>query len=244
LIVVDQDPTLLLITQSDHAHFSGGLLALWRSHSLPENPRRDDILFAAREHDNGWREADAAARVEPETGRPCHFMMVPEELRQEIWKRGASRFLRRHPYAALLIIRHALEIHRDRRGEDGWGEFFGGMEELQVELTEELAVDEELIAADYRFVDLADTVSLTACNRWPDPFEHRRLDIGGHFEGDTVVLEPFPLAGATTFRVPCRRIPNRPYRGDADLVGEMAAARWDELRVRVAPAPTPRDSGG
>jgi len=25
----------------------------------------------------------------------------------------------------------------------------------------------------------------------------------------------------------------RPYRGDADLGGELAAARWEELRVRL-----------
>jgi len=50
-------------------------------------------------------------------------------------------------------------------------------------------------------------------------------------------LSPFPLAGATTLQVPCRRIPNRPYRGDADLGGELATARWGELAVRVVPGP-------
>ncbi len=48
-----------------------------------------------------------------------------------------------------------------------------------------------------------------------------------------IALDPFPLAGATTFRVPCRRIPVRAYRGDADLGGELATARWEEMTVRV-----------
>jgi hypothetical protein len=48
-----------------------------------------------------------------------------------------------------------------------------------------------------------------------------------------VALDPFPLAGATTFRVPCRRIPRRVYRGDADLGGELVSARWEELSLKV-----------
>ena len=55
---------------------------------------------------------------------------------------------------------------------------------------------------------------------------------------ETVRLEPFPLAGATTFRVPCRYLPLRSdggYRGDADFGGELIRARWGEMTVRIAP---------
>jgi hypothetical protein len=60
------------------------------------------------------------------------------------------------------------------------------------------------------------------------------VPLRGRIEDGTVRLAPLPLAGATTFRVPCRRIPLRQYRGDADLGGELAAARWEDLRVRLA----------
>ena len=70
MIVVPEGATLLLVTQPDHAHLSGELLSLWRAGGLPENPRRADLLFAAREHDNGWREADAAPRWDAARGRP------------------------------------------------------------------------------------------------------------------------------------------------------------------------------
>ncbi|HEX3131324.1 MAG TPA: hypothetical protein VH394_28565, partial [Thermoanaerobaculia bacterium] len=56
-------------------------------------------------------------------------------------------------------------------------------------------------------------------------------------EDGTLHLDPLPLAGSTAFRIPCRRIPRRAYRGDADLGGELAGARWEELPVRVAPSP-------
>src|SRR3954471_10118548 len=118
MIVHPEAETLLLFTQPDHAHFSGELLTLWRSDGLPDHPRRAEILFAGREHDNGWREADAAPRWNAEApggGLPHDFISMPRPERIEIWERGTARFAGSHPYAAQLITRHALTLHRDRR---------------------------------------------------------------------------------------------------------------------------------
>ena len=70
VIVVDKGDLLRVITQPDHARFAAELLSLWRADGLPEHPRREQLLFAVREHDNGWREADAAPWVDPATQKP------------------------------------------------------------------------------------------------------------------------------------------------------------------------------
>jgi hypothetical protein len=235
MIVCPQDGALRLVTQPDHAHLSGELLALWRADSLPENPRRAEILFATREHDNGWREADSAPLCDAASGRPVDFLGVARPLRIELWERGTARFAGSRPYAARLIARHAWSIHRDRRGEEGWTDFLEFLEELERGLAAETGVSEQHLAADYRLLDLADLISLAVCNGWTDPFE--RYGTRGRVAGDTVFLDPFPLAGPTAFAIPCRRIPDRRYAGDADLGGELAAARWERLPVRVAPRP-------
>lgn len=232
MIVVPEGSSLLLVTQPDHAWLSGEILSLWRTHGLPGHPRRGELLFAAREHDNGWRETDSAPRCDPGHKAPYDFLSIPREERIAIWERGTARYSGEHPYAALLVTRHALVLHRDRRGQEEWEPFLAYLSELERGLLEETGVPEEEVAADYRFLDLADLISLAACNRWKQPFE--RHGVRGEVRGSTVHLEPFPLAGATTFAVPCRRIPNRPYRGDADLGGELAAARWGEMAIRVA----------
>src|SRR5262249_53740757 len=72
--VVDLGRELRLVTQPDHAHLSGELLSLWRADGLPAHPRRAETLFAGREHDNGWREADAAPRWDAAAGRPRDFL--------------------------------------------------------------------------------------------------------------------------------------------------------------------------
>src|ERR1700730_8435544 len=111
MIVLDAGPDLLLVTQPDHARFAADLLTLWNGAGLAENPRRAALLLACREHDNGWREADSAPRCDPDGG-PYDFVGIPAEARFEIWRRGTARYARRDPYAALLITRHALALHR------------------------------------------------------------------------------------------------------------------------------------
>jgi len=239
MIVVDDGPDWLLITQPDHARFAGELLRLWRGDGLAEHPRREEIVFAGREHDNGWREADAAPSWDRGRGRPYDFTTQPEAERRELWERGAARFAESRPAGALLVTLHALALLSGRRGDPEWDESLDRLEERRDELVEATGLPLAEAEADYRFVDFADLASLSACSRWSDPFE--REWPGGRRRGrfdaaaGTVRLDPFPLAGTTTFRVPARRIPRRSYAGDADLGGELAAARWGEVTVRVAP---------
>ena len=230
MIVATESSLHLLITQPDHARFSAELLSLWRP--LADHPRREELLFATREHDNGWRETDAAPHWDAERGRPHDFLSLPRGERIELWQRGTARFAGERPYASLLIARHAIRLHQERSGEE-WQGFREYLDELYRGLAEETEAPEEQVEADYRWLDLTDLISLAVCNGWSEPFG--RYGFRGQFEDGTLRLDPFPLAGATAFRIPCRRIPVRAYRGDADLGGELAAARWEELPVRVAP---------
>jgi hypothetical protein len=254
MIVAREADAYRVVTQPDHARLAGEMLALWRGDGLPANPRRSEVIFAGREHDNGWREADAAPRCDG-AGRPVDFIAMPPRERIEIWERGTSRFLEPRlgrpprPYAALLIVRHARELHRTARRESAWRDFVCRLAALERRLRLELGAGGRALAADYRLLNIADTLSLAACAGWArtlalpglearletrlDARLEARLD-GNDAVGATVLLAPLPLAGATTFRVPCRRIPLRPYRGDADLGGELAEARWQELPVRLA----------
>lgn len=237
MIVVSEGSSWLFITQPDHAHFAGELLSLWRIGGLPSHPRRDDLLFAAREHDNGWREADAAPRWNAEAGRPHDFLTLPRQDRIEIWERGVCRFAAGRPYAALLIARHALNLFQSRRGEEEWAPFLDFLADFERDLRDTVDVSPAELEANYRLIDLTDLISLSACNHWREPAERHGTRIE---PGDGILrLDPFPLAGATTFRIPCRRIPVRPFSGDADLGGELATARWGEMTVRVAEAVRP-----
>lgn len=237
MIVSEDGDNWLLITQPDHAHFSAELLSLFRTGGLPEHPQRAELLFAVREHDNGWRETDSAPWWNREAGKPHDFMTLPRAERIELWQRGTARYAGEHPYAAQLITRHALRLHQNRRGLEDWQPFLDYLDELHRGLAEQTGAPDKEEEEDYRWLDLADLLSLGVGNRWREPFG--RYGFQAAFQDGTLHLDPFPLAGSTAFRIPCRRIPRRPrrpYRGDADLGGELAAARWEEVAVRVAPA--------
>lgn len=233
MIINRLDGQLRFITQNDHAHFAAELLSLWTADGLRSHPRRRELLFATREHDNGWREADSAPYCDRETGHPHDFMSLPRASRLSIWRRGTARHADREPYAALLIIRHALALHASYDDDPAWTDELAFWRELEAELLETADVMTETVEADYRFLDLADLLSLAACNAWSDSFE--RHGYRGRLSRGTLEISPFPLAGATTFRIPCRRIPDRHFKGDADLAVELASARWREWEVRVVP---------
>ncbi len=234
MIVVAEEGRLLLITQPDHARFAAQLLALWRRPEVAEHPRRTELIEAVREHDNGWREADAAPRVDPATGRPFDFRSLPEAPRRELWLRGIERFAVERPYVALLAAQHARELHRQRAALPGWRQFLARVGERRDELLSEAGLERSALEADYRWLELADTLSLMACCRATEPLTRGRLT--ARWRAGRLELEPFPLAGATTFELPCRRLPDRRYHGESDLAGELGAAHWERLRVSCRPA--------
>ena len=60
MIIRRKGTTPLLITQPDHAQLAATIMERWQEDGFPDSPRRAAILLAIREHDNGWREVDAA----------------------------------------------------------------------------------------------------------------------------------------------------------------------------------------
>jgi len=251
MIVLPRTDGYRCITQPDHAHLAGELMTLWRSHGLPENPRRKDLLHAIREHDNGWRETDAAPHLDTERQHPHDFLSLPLPERLGVWPRAVDRYAERRPYSALLIAHHARALYEEHRGDEEFAELFEALDARREKLVdllegsadppdpERLEELEERLKEDYPFLAFADLASLAVCNGWTEPFEGSLPGgtVQGRFHGETgtLTLEPFPLAGTTTFRVPCRHLPARSYTGDADLAVELATARWEEMRVRVEP---------
>lgn len=231
---------LLMVNQIDHAAFAAEVLSLWRADGLAENPRRAALVRGTREHDNGWAETDSAPRRR-EDGKPHDFRSIPRDVRLDLFQRGVRRKAASDPEAWVYVVRHARELHRDDGGTDDWDAALGYWQTLEEELRERTGVAEADVTADYRLLWIADSLSLAACLRWSEP---RTVN------GTTVVvtdtpaaspdemsvdlhLDPFPLAGTTTFKIRCRIIPDRIYTGDADLAVETASATWRDLRVRV-----------
>jgi len=233
MIVTPVGDRLRFVTQPDHAHLAARLMTLWREPAMAEHVRRKDLLAAIREHDSGWRDLDAAPRVDPATGCPWTFLDLPDELRLDVWTRGTRRFVDEHPYVALLTTAHALALHERRRESTTWAAALDEWSEQRDRLAEACGLDLAEVAADYRWLDLADLLSLVVCTdgAWSLDRPDRTLQ----WQPGVLSIDPFPLAGATTFTLPCRFLDRQTFDGDADLAVALATARWEEVSVGVRP---------
>src|SRR5262245_24363460 len=141
-----------LITQPDHAHLAARIIE--HAVTLAARPRRDAILLAVAEHDNGWTEEDAAPIVNLETGRVADFVNVPLAVRHRVWPRAIQR-LQQHPWTAALVAEHAVVVYDRFRSEPEWDPFFSGMESSRARMLQVSGLRFHTLVADYELLRLA-----------------------------------------------------------------------------------------
>ena len=223
MIIRDDGESVLFITQPDHAALAADAIAHWQDDGFPAHPRRDVILLAAREHDNGWIEEDAATHV-GEDGAPLDFVGAPAPVRQRIWPRATDRMAGASPYAAALIAQHALTIYGSLRPEPAWAGFFDDMTRRRDALLDRAGAASADVERDYRFVNAADRISLAFCTGWTSPLDScgRRIILA---DRNAVTIAPDPFAGAhVPLRIRARRLPRRAYASNVSLRRALDAA--------------------
>jgi hypothetical protein len=222
-MIVRPQPEHLYITQPDHAALAAEALSHWQDDGFVNHPRRDVILLAAREHDNGWIEEDAETHID-DKGRPLDFVAVAAAVRQRIWPRAVERMALRSPYAATLIAQHAITVYSATRTDPAWDQFFERMTALRDRLLAGAGLAPEVMAADYGFVNAADRMSLAFCTGWREPLESmgRRIILGPR---NMLEVTPDPFAGRRVpLRINGRQIPDRTYATAAEFRAALETA--------------------
>lgn len=214
MIVREHDRVLHLITQPDHAALSRRVMERWVP--LHDAARRASILLAIEEHDNGWREPDAAPLTDPSSGGVFDFVHIPADIRQAVWPRGVARLAEDDPWAAALVAHHAVTVYDRYRPDPAWAEFFPRLESLRDELISSARRTYAQLTHDYTFVRIGDLISLIFCTFWTEPQAYDRWAF--RRDGDRVIVSPDAFAGREVpIAVNARQIPARPYADDADL---------------------------
>jgi hypothetical protein len=214
---------LICITQPDHAALAAHIMRHWRLDGLPGHPRRDAILAATHNHDDGWKEEDGELHLN-DHGEPLDFVAVPAAVKQRIWPRAAERVAAAaSPYVGALVAQHALTIHAPLRQQEEWRRFFHTMEGMRGELIAQASIDLPTLLGDYPFVRTGDQLSLIFCNGWTSPLSG--VGYRAILKGITLEIMPDPFDG---IRVPLqvhgRTIAARTYDSAADLRRELEAA--------------------
>jgi len=197
---------------------------------LVAHPRRDVILHAIHEHDNGWAEEDAAPRVNPATGEVVDFVNAPADVRQGVWPRGVSR-LAADPWAAALVAQHAIIIYGRFHSDTAWAPFFSEMQTMRDSMLRASGGGLEDLLHDYEFVRLADLTSLAFCTGWTG--EQRFGDWTVRLSG-TRVLTPDVFGGAEIpIEVAAKELQHTRFASDSHLHDALHDAQIVVLRGTV-----------
>lgn len=245
----DTEDGWLLIDQHEHALLCGRIMSRWaRDDSLGPGVS-DEVGFALREHDNGWKDWDASPRVNGEDGYPRNFMEMDPAEQAGIWVSSFTAHRDTHPYASALIALHfghfnehnlirrpgnplGLETRerirgfvRETLGHEPCAEGLGGLPGT--------------VGADLRILQTGDMISLALCHGWRDyriddppasagrPEGPLRLSSPDGFE---FRLSPYPfVSDIMRVSVPARRLPRRMFESDAALRRELASAPVEDL---------------
>lgn len=230
MIVRPMGEHLLLISQPDHAHAAGEIMEYCVP--LASRPRREEILHAIAEHDNGWAEVDAMPTVDPGSGTVVDFVSAPLSVRHAVWPRGVSR-LSDDPWAAALVAQHAITVYDRFRPEVEWASFFAEMETARDAMMREAGLTIDELRVDYAFVRLADLISLAFCTGWTG--EQRFGEWTVQLSGDRVLVSPDPFGSTPIrFEVDGKEIPKRVFRSDDELRGILDRAVTRTLHGEVA----------
>ena len=220
-----------LITQPDHAHLARAIME--RCVPLSVLPRRNAILHAIGEHDNGWAEEDAAPIVDPATGAVVDFVNVPLQMRQGVWPRGVAR-LAGNPWSAALVAQHAITVYDRFRADAGWTSFFAGMEAARGAMLRASGLPLDELLTDYAFVRLGDLISLTFCGGLTGEQRFGAWKI--QLSGTRVAVTPDLFGGATfPIEIRAREIGGKRFRSDTELRDTLSRAKTATLRGDIAP---------
>jgi hypothetical protein len=237
MIVVEDQDRLTLVTQEDHAWLTGDLAA-----SLPVPvPHRAAFVAAARVHDNGWRETDAAPTVD-EDGRPHGFNNVPDPIYEELWRRGIERAAAVDPLVGLLVGLHGARFFESRESE-GMRRLVDEERARQDGVLQDLGLGgswdalPERVAEVSDWIAMLDALSLLLCGaHLPDRITPRVAGIEYTLSraGAEVSVDPWPFEDVPLhLSVRTRSVAAGPYADGEQLRARLAAAQSHQAPVSV-----------
>ena len=218
-----------VITQPDHAHLARSIME--RSVALTTHPRRESILQATAEHDNGWAEEDAEPTVNRATGQIADFIGVPVAVRHRVWPRGIERISA--PWAAALVAHHAITVYDRFRSDAEWWPFFAEMEATRDRNVRASHLSFADLTADYPYLRLGDLISLAFCTSSTD--EQRFGGWSVRLEGSHVAVTPDAFGGdIIPIEITARKIAQSSFVSDSELRRALRGAGTTVLRGHVA----------
>lgn len=248
---------LLCIHQTTHAWHAAQFCRYWGNREFASPTPAAAVMLGIAQHDGGWMEWERRPELNPD-GSPMDFAHGPAgQVKLELWQRGIDRTTAQHPYAGLLVARHAALLYGGDLASFSPDEqaairvFLRQQEALLERVRTEwahdpiyaLALADAPLLANTWLLKFGDSASLDACmNSTPArttiyaPVDGRDVytEIAMQIEGPDITFTPWPF-GVDDFTVEIHgRLLDRPRFPDvAAYHAALAAAPIRRLTWRV-----------
>jgi hypothetical protein len=265
MIRIEESDGWTLVAHRDHARLAAAMAEHWNNAEFAAPEPRAEVLTAVARHDDAWQVRDAEPCLTRE-GRPSAFSrdlvgtytaFEEIDLEDYLGVRGRATELAatEHPYAAVLISMHTVNLLTERADWSGLSaaqrellsRFVAGQEARQAELSRQVGADPSALRRAFEFLQACDSLSLLACVRYPQPqpLRHahpRRNDpaaapsvlVCTPLGGDTYRIAPSPFdADEVLVSVPRRRVRGRTFPHEAAFRAAYAAAPVERLEIRL-----------
>lgn len=217
------DNRLLCIHQTAHALLAHEFCRHWGNRDFAMPAPYAPVMLALSQHDNGWYEWEECPRL-CEDGYPVDFLHGPTAgEKRALWQRSVDRTYAQHPYAGLIVARHAsLLYHNDlaHTPEDERMETAAFLQKLAA-LPDQVrrlwqnddvygpALCEKRLLANTYLLKFGDSASLQVCVPWgeyavrshcPVDGENAYTDIAMTVRNGVIGFDPWPYS-VDEFRV-------------------------------------------
>jgi hypothetical protein len=265
MIRIEESDGWTLVAHRDHARLAAAMAERWNNAEFAAPEPRAEVLTAVARHDDAWQMRDAEPCLTRE-GRPSAFSRelvgtysAFEEIDLEdylnVRGRATELAAAEHPYAAVLISMHTVNLLTERADWSGLspahrellGRFVAGQEARQAELSRQVGARAADLRRAFEFLQACDSLSLLACVRYPQPQPLRHAHPKRHdpdaarvvllctpLGDDAYRIAPYPFDAAEVhLSVPRRRVHGRTFVDHAAFRAAYAAAPVEPLRIRL-----------
>ena len=209
---------LLCINQTSHALMSAEFCRHWGNSDFTVPAPFAEVLLGVAQHDNGWYEWELKPKLRPD-GYPMDFLHDPDVLgKLNLWRRSVNRAYEQHPYAAVLIGRHASMLYADApanlftQEEHAHIAEFAADQHMLLELVKDRMQDNariqarlhvEAVEANAHLLQFGDRTSLQMAMPWESPKTFMRCPVDGEgtyaememtFDEENISFSPWPYA--------------------------------------------------
>jgi len=206
---------LLCIHQTTHALMAEQFCRHWGNADFVRPLPYVATMLAITQHDNGWYEWELHPRLRRD-GYPMDFLHDDDPLgKVQLWRRGVDRVFAQHPYAALLVGRHAALLYQgDLPNLTGTvyqyvAEFIADQRMLLDVVRHAYAGDDrysalladEVVDANTRLLQFGDHAGLQVTVPWPTQHRmancplntHERIEIEMRYDDAEITFAPWPF---------------------------------------------------